>query len=454
MNRSSSANSDSVARFLRTQRFRDQETTRIYGHILRAFYNFVCKYSPGPLLSVSDLQRWLREKQQKWPLHMVCYRARVVERFLEWSHTENVISINPFAELHRHYGPRTYPIVRALVSEDFEAALTALCPSPRFGSFLGRLMAEHVELMRSLGYRYEVNERMLLRFDRFLQNRPALADQSLNQLIAAWEQSHASTSRTLEARKVRRLLSKAMHRLDPSVPILPRTVKYPPIGQQQRTPHVYSDEEIQRIFKAALSLPSPKAPLRPLALYTMTALAYCAGLRVREIVSLTIRDINLQDGTIEIRETKFFKYRRLPLAANVLAAVKDYLGARQEAGAPTNPESHLFWNQKNGRRYSFGGVRILLVGVLRRAGLKPSAGRRGPRIHDLRHTMASHRLRNWYEEGINPESKLPYLATYLGHEDISSTLVYLHITPELMHTASERFRKKGAAALAVKGGSL
>jgi hypothetical protein len=61
--------------------------------------------------------------------------------------------------------------------------------------------------------------------------------------------------------------------------------------------------------------------------------------------------------------------------------------------------------------------------------------------------MVSHRMRDWYTSGINPQSKLPYLATYLGHKDIRSTLVYLNITPELLQEASERFRKNGASAL-------
>lgn len=219
-------------------------------------------------------------------------------------------------------------------------------------------------------------------------------------------------------------------------------------------PLCISDEQIQRLLKAALAFPSPKAPLRPLSLYTMVLLAYCAGLRLGEIVRLTLADLNLQDGTIEIRETKFFKHRRLPLATGVIAALKNYLVAREQAGGPTNSDSCLFWNQKFGRRYSYGGVSILLVEVLRRSGVKPATGRIGPRIHDLRHTMVGHRMREWYREGINPQSKLPHLATYLGHKDIASTLVYLNITPELLQVASERFRKSAAATLPQTGGSL
>jgi integrase len=317
-------------------------------------------------------------------------------------------------------------------------------------------MVEHVGLMRSLGYRYDVNEGMLLRFDRFLQGRAELAGKPLNQLIEPWAQGDPSPNRLWEAKRVGRLMSKAMHRLDPAAAIVPMSIEMcQPVRRDLRRPYVYSDdEEIQRLLKAALAFPSPKAPLRPLSLYTMVVLAYCAGLRVGEIVRLTLADVNLQDGTIEIRETKFFKHRRLPLATGVIAALKNYLVAREQAGGPTSSDSGLFWNQKFGRRYSYGGLSILLVKILRRAGLKPATGRIGPRIHDLRHTMVGHRMRDWYKEGINPESKLPHLATYLGHKDITSTLVYLNITPELLHEASERFRKNAAATLQQIGGSL
>ena len=455
MTRSLPANAESVGRFLRTQRLRHPETRRIYGHILRAFQSIVFECTSGAPVSLSNLQKWLREKRRTWPLHMVCHRARLVERFMEWSQSHDVISTNPFAELHRHYGSRTTPIVRALISDDVESALQALRPVPRFGSFLGRLMAEHLELMRSLGYRYDVNERMLLRFDRFLQSHAELAGKSLNQLIEVWAQNDPSPNRLCEANRVGKLMSKAMHRLDPSAAIFPMRVEmFTPARWEQRRPYVYSDEEIQRLLKAALAFPSPKAPLRPLSLYTMVVLAYCAGLRLGEIVRLTLADVNLPDGTIEIRETKFFKHRRLPLAPAVIAALKNYLVAREQAGGPTSSDSGLFWNQKFGKHYSYGGLSILLVEVLRRAGLKPTAGRIGPRIHDLRHTMVGHRMREWYNEGINPQSRLPHLATYLGHKDIRSTLVYLNITPEVLHEASERFRKNGAAPLQTTGGSL
>ena len=64
----------------------------------------------------------------------------------------------------------------------------------------------------------------------------------------------------------------------------------------------------------------------------------------------------------------------------------------------------------------------------------------GPRIHDLRDTLVVHKILEWYRQGVNPQEKLPHLATYLGHRDINSTLVYITVTQELLHEANERFR--------------
>jgi len=58
------------------------------------------------------------------------------------------------------------------------------------------------------------------------------------------------------------------------------------------------------------------------------------------------------------------------------------------------------------------------------------------------------RMLAWYRQGTNPQSRLPYLATYLGHKDINSTLVYLTITQELLQQAGDRFRASASAVLA------
>jgi len=64
--------------------------------------------------------------------------------------------------------------------------------------------------------------------------------------------------------------------------------------------------------------------------------------------------------------------------------------------------------------------------------------------------MVHSRMLAWYQQGINPQSRLPYLATYLGHGEISATLVYLTITPQLLQLASERFREHSARIVRIE----
>ncbi len=111
----------------------------------------------------------------------------------------------------------------------------------------------------------------------------------------------------------------------------------------------------------------------------------------------------------------------------------------------------LFWHDQNGTRYAAKTVMRLFIDILRRAGFKPPRGKTGPRIHDLRHSMVVNRILAWYRAGINPQERLPFLATYLGHRDIHSTLVYITVTQELLHEAGERFRSFGAHCLRVAG---
>lgn len=92
--------------------------------------------------------------------------------------------------------------------------------------------------------------------------------------------------------------------------------------------------------------------------------------------------------------------------------------------------------------------------MLRQAGLKPAHGRKGPRIHDFRHSFVVNRMLDWYREGIDPAPRLPYLVTYLGHKSLHSTLTYLTVTQELLQLASERYRSSDAGKiLRGKGGA-
>lgn len=61
-------------------------------------------------------------------------------------------------------------------------------------------------------------------------------------------------------------------------------------------------------------------------------------------------------------------------------------------------------------------------------------------LHDLRHSFATHRLVQWYKEGVDVQTLLPVLSTYLGHSHLEDTSIYLSMTRELLDKANTRFK--------------
>lgn len=435
-----------IARYLAGLSLRSPNSRAYYKQVLYSFQDVAERHDE---LGKDVLVAWVRASSDRWAGSTVLHRTRVIDRFLDHLLETGAIDRNPVAALREACNIRQCkPVWRALVSHDPNQALTGLHQPRPFGSVLGEMMAEHVALMRNRGYKYTAQPVWLLRFDRFLQFNPALQDQPIGVMLEHWSTAKTTRNHTAECEKLKRVLAKILRHRDPSIP--PRRPDPHPakeVAKQWRKPHIYTPADVRRMLDIARSYPSPRAPLRPLSIYTMLLLAYCAGLRRSEVARLDLGDVDLQRGMITIRQTKFYKTRILPLPDSVIAELRTYIDARRRAGAPQNPRSGLFWHEQPSARYTRQAIAWLLVDVIRRTGLKPQQGRTGPRLHDLRHSMVVNRILEWYRAGINPQERLPFLATYLGHRDINSTLVYITVTQDLLHQANERFRAVGAPCL-------
>jgi len=435
-----------IARYLASLRLRSANSRTYYKQALHGFQDVVERH---PELDQHMLAVWLREAAARWAASTLLHRTRVIDRFLDHLVQTRAIDRNPAAALREACNiKQCKPVWRALASDSPDHALAELHQLRPFGSVLGGIMAEHVALMRNRGYKYASQPAWLLRFDRFLQLNPALKDEPIGVMLEHWAAAKATRNHAAECEKLKRILAKILRHRNPSVPLRrpdPRPQKE--VAKQWRKPHIYTPADVQKMLDVARSYPSPRARLRPLSIYTMLLLAYCAGLRRGELARLDLGDVDLRGGTITVRQTKFFKTRILPLPDSVVAELRAYIDARRRAGASQDLRSGLFWHDQGGARYTKEAIAWMLVDVIRRAGLKPPQKRTGPRLHDLRHSMVVNRILEWYREGVNPQDRLPFLATYLGHRDINSTLVYITVTQELLHHANERFRAVGAPCL-------
>lgn len=203
-------------------------------------------------------------------------------------------------------------------------------------------------------------------------------------------------------------------------------------------PYLFEVEEIRRLLVLARALPDrPKAPHRGLVYETMFALLYSLGLRVGELCRLQRSDVDLQHSILTIRQSKFGKSRLVPFGPRLADRIERYM--EQRFGDPPGPDAPLFSFTARGC-VSTNAVTQTFHTLWPRLALVIPPGVSAPRLHDLRHSFAVGTLLRWYREGIDPNTRLLHLSTFLGHVSPTSTAVYLTITDQLLREADTRFR--------------
>jgi len=196
------------------------------------------------------------------------------------------------------------------------------------------------------------------------------------------------------------------------------------------------------LAKASALAPTSVSPLRGPALRLAIVLLYTCGLRLGELLRLTMEDMEDHETVLRIRASKFHKSRLVPLSKSTTRELQTYLRRRRKAFA-VHPSAPLLGNRKGGQLhpYSHPGVQGAINQLFVAAGVRDEQGRR-PRIHDLRHSFAVQALLRWYRQGADVQSCLPKLALYMGHVSIESSAYYLHWVPALQRLASQRFEKQ------------
>ncbi len=304
-----------------------------------------------------------------------------------------------------------------------------------FHSFLAAELQRFVELRRAGGFDYQAQARLLLYFDRFLVQRPTTEPHPTREIIETYQETLTRLRPRVRSNRcsVVRQFCEYLSRTDPRcyVPEFQRGIR----PEDARRPHIYSVREVQRLLAAAAQLP-PANSLRPHTYRMLLGLLYSTGIRIGEAFALKLEDFHREEQNLYIAAGKFRKARWVSLSGTANDAVCQYVEKRQRI-SPYEPDSPLLVNLR-GRRLFHPVVYRTFLQLLSQCGI-PHHRETGPRIHDLRHTFAVHRLLAWYRDGQDVNARLPWLATYMGHVDIESTQVYLHATAELMEQVDRRF---------------
>lgn len=295
---------------------------------------------------------------------------------------------------------------------------------------LRQALAGYLAVRRSLGYKLARPEKLLGQFITYLEDAgtaTVTTEQALAWAIlpggdANWHAHRLSVARGFAT---------YLHTIDPAAEVPPASLI--PARPRRATPYLYSDADITALIAAAATL---RFPLRVATYQTLIGLLAVTGMRVGEAIRLDRADLNLADGVVTVRRSKFGKSRLLPLHPATTSALHGYLRLRDRLHP--RPSTSAVFISPAGTRLLYCNVHATWKLLAAHAGLKARSASCRPRIHDLRHSFAVRSLLDAYAAGQDGQARLALLSTYMGHVDPSHTYWYLSAAPELLALAGQR----------------
>lgn len=302
-------------------------------------------------------------------------------------------------------------------------------------SFISPHISGYLEFRRSLGFKSGQDLFQLRVFDRYLVENGIsgfreIDPRFVDELIAASLQ--AKRPHTVEAH---------IQILQNFFSFLERrsVISKNPFANARRirklyfSPYVFSDAEVERIltsFTVDVSRAKSWTQFVPrIGRYSIIFLIARCGLRISEACQVKVSDVDFKNQTLFIEKTKFYKDRLIPVSAEVLGVLENYLAVR--AKIPGHGDSESLFISFYRRSYSRKTTGHYFLLKMKELGLYRESIRRGdvvfgtPCPHSLRHSFAVRTVRRWYASGLQVDKISDTLATYLGHADFDYTRLYL-----------------------------
>ncbi len=312
-----------------------------------------------------------------------------------------------------------------------------------FHSAIASLINQFIQEKRACGYKYDEAWSVLKRLDSFLCNTALKQIALPEKIILQWAEKQSNETVSTQQRRICfiRQLARFMVRLDYPAYIIPAN-----FGARRSfafSPYIFTRKEIRKLIHAADKIkPHPKSSMRHLIMPEIFRLLYGCGFRLNEVLSLRVGDVDLMQGVITVREAKFGKDRLVPPALDIVERLQVYAKRLEKDSLEKRTDDSFFFPSDTQTAWSSSGIYNIFRKLLLQCGI-PHGGRgKGPRVHDLRHAFAVHRLIQWHEEGADLNAKMPLLIAYLGHQDFTGTQKYLHLTAELFPNLTARMNKQ------------
>lgn len=302
---------------------------------------------------------------------------------------------------------------------------------------LAELLNEFVKLKQSLGYKYENEADELYRFTKFSTTFPITEPSLSKELVQAWCTQRPNESvrncrrRAYPVRQFGIYLNSIGH--DAFIASADKNA-----NSFTFIPYIFTANEMKRIFVNSDQLCPRRHSTLPLIMPVILRMIYGSGLRISEAVSLQNKHVNLQDGILEVKNSKFGKDRLVPMSESVATCCRQYY---QVFHRYSSSEDYFFMKADR-KPITPNSVYRRFRDILWESGISHGGKGNGPRVHDLRHTFAVHTLKRAVDRGVDVYCALPILSTYLGHASVAATEHYVRLTADAfpdIRVALERY---------------
>jgi integrase len=310
----------------------------------------------------------------------------------------------------------------------------------KYNGLYASLLREFVDFKRHCGFKYYTEEKIFLLFDKLTIEMKEGKLGISQDLADIWSIKRNNES---DAYRYKRCISLNQFSLYLNRLGMESAMARAPKPKKNFTPHIYTQNELIRIFEVCDNLTSDILKID--SLYMVMAVTirflYGTGVRIGEAVDLKIDDINFSHNYLVLRDTKNGKERLLPFSESLATVLKQYAKHRDRLNPPK--QDGYFFTTARGRKCNSSQIYKVFRKILDKAKIPFKGGHYGPRIHDFRHTFAVKSLVAMAENGMDIYCSLPILSTYLGHQSLEATSQYVRLTaeqhPELIRNLEDIF---------------
>lgn len=303
-----------------------------------------------------------------------------------------------------------------------------------FKSGLAPYMIGLIKQKQAIGYKYEAQTDMLIRFDEFcvelFPNEITITKDMLDIWTVKKSYETPGTLRnrvTVVSHLAQYMSSLGMVAYVYPTDELPKEPKY--------IPHIFSEEELVKFFHwVDCCHYSPAVPNRHLIMPVLFRTLYCCGLRPGEVIRLKTEDVDLKNGVLLIRKSKNDNDRYVPMSEELAEMYRDY-AAKVHGEFSVN---EYFFPAPDGGMIPMINIYSNFRRFLYKAGISHGGKGKGPRLYDFRHTFAVNCLKRLILSGKNPAVYHQALKTYMGHSFFKYTAYYLRLTNDMFPDIREK----------------